>query len=135
MDSKEMIRQILEDSRMVAVVGLSARPESDSHRVAKYLKEHGYDVIPVNPTVEEVLGEKSYPTVQAIPEAPDVVDVFRAAEHAPGIVEDAIAAGAKAVWMQLGIVNKEAAERARGAGLKVVMDHCMMREHKRLNRR
>ena len=77
-------------------------------------------------------GEKSYPTVQAIPEAPDVVDVFRAAEHAPAIVEDAIAAGAKAVWLQLGIVNKEAAERARQAGLLVVMDHCMMREHKKL---
>ena len=126
------IERILKESSTVAMVGLSARTESDSNRVARYLKEHGYRVIPVNPTVDEVLGEKSYPTVQAIPEAPDVVDVFRAAEHAPAIVEDAIAAGAKAVWLQLGIVNKEAAERARQAGLLVVMDHCMMREHKKL---
>jgi predicted CoA-binding protein len=126
------IERILKESSTVAIVGLSARTESDSNRVARYLKEHGYRVIPVNPTVDEVLGEKSYPTVQAIPEAPDVVDVFRAAEHAPAIVEDAIAAGAKAVWLQLGIVNKEAAERARQAGLLVVMDHCMMREHKKL---
>ena len=126
------IERILKESSTVAIVGLSARTESDSNRVARYLKEHGYRVIPVNPTVDEVLGEKSYPTVQAIPEAPDVVDVLRAAEHAPAIVEDAIAAGAKAVWLQLGIVNKEAAERARQAGLLVVMDHCMMREHKKL---
>jgi predicted CoA-binding protein len=131
MDSGQ-IERILKESSTVAIVGLSARTESDSNRVARYLKEHGYRVIPVNPTVDEVLGEKSYPTVQAIPEAPDVVDVFRAAEHAPAIVEDAIAAGAKAVWLQLGIVNKEAAERARQAGLLVVMDHCMMREHKKL---
>lgn len=135
MGSSELIERILNESRTVAIVGLSARPESDSNRVGKYLKKHGYTVVPVNPTVEEVFGEKSYPTVQAIPEAPDVVDVFRAAEHAPEIVEDAIAAGAKAVWMQLGIVNKEAAERAREAGLMVVMDHCMMREHKRLKGR
>ena len=135
MDPEELIRQMLEDSRTVAVVGLSAHPQTDSHRVAKYLKEHGYHVIPVNPTVDEVLGEPSYPTVQAIPEAPDVVDMFRAAEHAPAIVEDAIAAGAKTVWMQLGIVNEEAAARAREGGLKVVMDRCMMREHKRLNQK
>ena len=132
MESREAIEQILRNSKTIAVVGLSNRPESDSHRVAAYLKDQGYDVIPVNPTVDEVLGEQSYPTIQAIPESPDVVDVFRAPEHAPEIVEDAIAAGAKTLWMQLGIVHKEAAERAREAGLQVVMDHCMMREHRKL---
>ncbi len=133
MDSRESIKQILNNSNTIAVVGLSTRPDADSHRVAAYLKNQGYDVIPVNPTVDEVLGESSYPSVQAIPKPPDVVNVFRAAEHAPDIVEDAIAAGAKTVWMQLGIVHEEAAERARGAGLQVVMDHCMMREHQKLN--
>lgn len=114
------------------MVGLSPRANADSHRVARYLIDQGYDVIPVNPTVEEILGRKSYPTLQAIPEAPDVVDVFRGREHIPGIVEDAIAAGARAVWMQLDIVHEEAASRARDAGLAVVMDRCMMREHKRI---
>lgn len=132
MDSREKISDILRKSKTIAVVGLSARPDSDSHRVAKYLKDHGYDVIPVNPTVDEVLGKKSYPDVQSIPQPPDVVDIFRAPEHVPGIVEDAIAAGASVVWMQLGIVHEEAAESARAAGLSVVMDRCMMREHERL---
>jgi len=121
---------ILEHARTVAVVGLSPNPERPSHDIAKYLQEHGYRIIPVNPTVDEVLGERSYPTLRAIPEPVDVVQVFRKAEDVPSIVDDAIAIGAKVVWMQPGIVHEESAERARGAGLQVVMDRCMRATHK-----
>ena len=123
---------ILSEGRTIAVVGLSPRPERDSHLVAKYLKEHGYRIIPVNPMVDEVLGEKSYPDLKAIPERVDVVDVFRKAEDVLPIVDQAIDIGASAVWMQLGIVNEAAATRAREAGLGVVMDQCMLIEHKRM---
>ncbi len=126
------IRQLLETSKTVAVVGLSDKPDRDSYRVAEYLQGHGYRIIPVNPTVDEVLGEKSYPSVSAIPEPVDVVDIFRRPDAVGPVVEDAIAAGAKAVWMQLGIVNEEAAEAAEAAGLQVVMDRCMKIEHARL---
>lgn len=128
----EEIREILKRAKNIAVVGLSDKPGRDSHRVAAYLKMQGYKVLPVNPTIEEVLGEKSYGRLEDIPESIDVVDIFRAPEHVPPIVEWAIAMGAKVVWMQLGVVNQEAAERARDAGLTVVMDRCMMQEHKRL---
>ena len=123
---------ILSEGKTIAVVGLSPRPERDSHLVAKYLKEHGYRIIPVNPMVDEVLGEKSYPDLKAIPERVDVVDVFRKAEDVLPIVDQAIEIGASAVWMQLGIVNEAAATRAREAGLGVVMDQCMLIEHKRM---
>ena len=123
---------ILSEGRTIAVVGLSPRPERDSHLVAKYLKEQGYRIIPVNPMVDEVLGEKSYPDLKAIPERVDVVDVFRKAEDVLPIVDQAIEIGASAVWMQLGIVNEEAATRAREAGLGVMMDLCMLIEHKRM---
>ena len=123
---------ILSEGRTIAVVGLSPRPERDSHLVAKYLKEQGYRIIPVNPMVDEVLGEKSYPDLKAIPERVDVVDVFRKAEDVLPIVDQAIDIGASAVWMQLGIVNEAAAARAREAGLGVVMDLCMLIEHKRM---
>ena len=123
---------ILSEGRTIAVVGLSPRPERDSHLVAKYLKEQGYRIIPVNPMVDEVLGEKSYPDLKAIPERVDVVDVFRKAEDVLPIVDQAIDIGASAVWMQLGIVNEAAATRAREAGLGVVMDQCMLIEHKRM---
>jgi predicted CoA-binding protein len=126
------IGEILKRAKNIAVVGLSDKPDRDSHRVAAYLKTQGYKVLPVNPTIEEVLGEKSYPRLEDIPEPIDVVDIFRAPEHVPSIVESAIAIGAKVVWMQLGVVNEEAAEKARDAGLTVVMDRCMMQEHKRL---
>lgn len=128
----EEIKEILKRAKNIAVVGLSDKPGRDSHRVAAYLKARGYRIFPVNPTIEEALGERSYPGLEGIPEPIDVVDIFRALEHVPPIVESAIAIGAKVVWMQLGVVNEGAAEKARASGLTVVMDRCMMQEHKRL---
>ena len=123
---------LLKKARTVAVVGISAKEARDSHRVAKYLKEHGYRVIPVNPGLKEVLGEPCYPDLKAVPEHIDVVDIFRSIDAIPGIVDDAIAVGADAVWMQLGLAHEEAAEKARKAGLTVVMNRCMKIEHARL---
>lgn len=111
--------------RRIAVVGLVSNPSKPSFTVGNYLKAHGYEVIPVNPTETEVLGEKSYRSLRDLPEPPEVVDIFRRADHTPQIVDDAIAIGAKAVWFQLGIVREEAARKAREAGLIVVMDRCM----------
>jgi uncharacterized protein len=126
------VREILQTAKTVAVVGLSDKPDRDSHRVAAYLQRAGYRIIPVNPAVAEVLGEKSYASLRDVPEKIDVVDVFRRADAVPPIVDDAIAVGAKAVWMQDGIVHNEAAEKARAVGLKVVMSMCMLREHMRM---
>jgi len=128
---KADIKSILEESKTVAVVGLSPREERDSHRVAKYLQSRGYRIIPVNPNADEVLGERSYPDLASVPEPIDVVDVFRRSEAVPEIVEEAIKVGARTVWMQMGVVHEEAAARAREAGLQVVMDRCMMVEHRR----
>ena len=128
------IEQILKNSRVVAVVGLSPDPSRDSHRIAKYLKNEGFRVIPVNPNATEVLGEKAYPDLPSVPDRVDIVDIFRRPEHVPPIVDQAIAIGAKAVWMQLGIVNEEAAQKASGAGLDVVMDRCIMVDHRMLKR-
>ena len=125
------IDEILEQSRVIVVVGLSPREERDSHRVAKYLQAQGYRIIPVNPIAEEILGEQCYPSVTDVPEEIDVVDVFRRSEDVPPVVEEAIRKGAKVVWMQLRIVNEEAAERARAHGMEVVMDRCMLVEHGR----
>ncbi|MBI4186489.1 MAG: CoA-binding protein [Chloroflexi bacterium] len=123
---------ILDSSRVIAVVGLSPKPDRPSHRVASYLKANGYRIIPVNPGVEEVLGERAYPDLGSIPEPVDVVDIFRRSEEVPAIVEEAIRIGAKVVWMQEGIINEEAAAKAREAGLSVVMDRCMFKEHQKL---
>ena len=120
---------ILKTSRTVAVVGLSPDEERPSFRVASYLKGQGYKVIPVNPRFAQILEETSYPNLTSIPEKVDVVDVFRRADEIPDIVEQAIRIGAKVVWMQEGVVNELAAARARGAGLMVVMDKCMRKEH------
>jgi predicted CoA-binding protein len=128
----DKIREILENCRTVAVVGLSPNPERDSHEVAKYLQEVGYRIIPVNPKAGRILGEKSYPDLSSIPGMVDVVDIFRSSENVPPIVDEAIKVGAKTVWMQLGVVNEPAAKKAAEAGLNVVMDRCMLREHKRL---
>ncbi len=125
-------QSILKSSHIVAIVGLSPREDSPSLKVGRYLMAHGYRVIPVNPTVPEVLGEKSYPDLSSIPVPVDVVDIFRRPEAVAPVVEEAIRIGAKAIWMQLGIVNEEAAERARAAGLLVVMDKCMRKEHLKL---
>lgn len=124
--------KILNSSRTIAVVGLSPKPDRPSYVVASYLKEQGYRIIPVNPQEKEILGEPSYPDLGSIPEAVDVVDIFRRSEEVPAIVEEAIKIGAKAVWMQEGVINEEAATRAKEAGLLVVMDKCMRKEHLRL---
>lgn len=121
----------------MAVVGLSGNPDKASYRVANYLQSVGYRIIPVNPFVDEVLGEKSYKSLLDVPETIEIVDIFRPAEAVPSIVEEAIqlknrVGSPKVIWMQLGIVNEEAAKRAKEAGFTVVMDRCMMREHKRL---
>jgi hypothetical protein len=129
---EDVIEEILKGYRTIAIVGVSPRPERFSYQVAQYLKEQGYKIIPVNPAAAEVLDEKSYPSLRDIPEPVDVVDIFRRPEDVPPIVEDAIAIGAKVVWMQEGISHEEAARRAESAGLKVVMDHCMKKEHRRL---
>lgn len=125
-------QKILEQSKVIAVVGLSPKPHRDSHEVAKYLQEQGYRIVPVNPRADTILGEKVYPDLASIPEQVDVVDIFRKAEDVPPIVDEAIDIGVKAVWMQLGIVNEEAALKARTAGLGVVMDRCMLVEHRNL---
>jgi len=132
MNNDQMKKEILLSTKTIASVGLSSNPEKESHGVARYLKEQGYRVIPVNPTTAEVLGEKSYPDLESVPEKIDVVQVFRKPEDVPPVVEGAIKVGAKAVWMQEGIVNEAAAETARAAGLQVVMDACMRDTHKRL---
>jgi predicted CoA-binding protein len=128
--SPEELREVLRAARVVAVVGLSDKPDRDSHHVGAYLQSVGYRVIPVNPAVERVLGERSYGSLRDVPEKVDVVDVFRKPEAVPAIVDDAIAVGAKVVWMQDGVVHEEAAKKARAAGLKVVMDRCMLRDHR-----
>jgi predicted CoA-binding protein len=121
--------QILDTYRVVAVVGLSPDAERPSFRVASYLKEQGYRIIPVNPQFSQILGEDCYPELTAIGEPVDVVDIFRRSEETPAIVDQAIAVGARAVWMQEGVVNETAAAKAREAGLLVVMDRCMRKEH------
>jgi predicted CoA-binding protein len=125
--------KILRSARTIAVVGLSANPRRPSHGVARYLQRVGYRIIPVNPNVAEVLGERAYPTLMDLPEPVDVVEVFRRSEFAGPIVDEAIAIGVGAVWLQDGVVDEAAAERARAAGLDVVMDDCMMRRHAGLN--
>ena len=139
--SQNQIKEILEKYRVIAVVGLSKEPGKDSHKVSAYLKQHGYRIIPVNPFAEEVLGEKSYPSLLEIPseiqKTIEVVDIFRPTEDVLPIVEQVIKLRALygkplVIWMQLGIVNEQAAEAAKRAGLIVVMDRCLMVEHYRL---
>jgi uncharacterized protein len=128
------VRAILEGMRTWAVVGCSPDPARDSHRIAALLQRHGYRVIPVNPAAEEILGERAYPSLADIPasEGVEVVDVFRRSEHAGAHVDEAIALGARAVWLQLGVIDADAIERARAAGLRAVMDRCPAIELPRL---
>ena len=125
------LRRILEDYRTIAIVGLSKNWQRPSNFAAKYLQEHGYRVIPVNPVYDEVLGETCYPSLADIPERVDVVDCFRAIEEIPGLAQQAIDINAKVLWTQLEIIHYEAADMARKAGLDVVMDRCMKIEHAR----
>jgi predicted CoA-binding protein len=126
------IERILRRAKTVAVVGLSPKPERPSYGVAAYLQQHGYRIIPVNPTADQVLGEKCYPDLKSVPEEIDVVDIFRRSEEVPPVVDEAIQVGAWAVWMQEGVINEAAAAKAQQAGLEVVMDRCMLKEHRRL---
>jgi predicted CoA-binding protein len=125
----DIAERILTSARTIAVVGLSADPRRPSHGVARYLQRAGYRIIPVNPNIDEVLGERAYPSLRQIPQPVDVVDVFRRSEFVGPIVDDAIAIKASAVWLQDGVVDEDAAARARASGLDVVMDDCMMRRH------
>jgi len=131
-DDINTLRRILKECRVIAVVGLSADWFRPSYFAAKYLQEHGYRVIPVNPRYPAVLGEKCYRSLREIPEPVDMVDVFRRSADVPPIAEDAIAIGARVLWQQLGVRNEEAAERARAAGLEAVLDRCVKIEHGRL---
>jgi hypothetical protein len=126
------IPELLRSARTIAVVGLSSKPARASFGVARYIQRHGYRIIPVNPLETEVLGEKAYARLEDVPEPIDIVDVFRRSEYVPAIVDSAIRVGAGAVWMQEGVMHEEAAEKARLAGLTVVMDHCILKEHSRL---
>jgi predicted CoA-binding protein len=118
----DLIEEQLRNSKTIAVVGLSDNPQRDSHRVAKYLQSQGYRIIPVNPMIEEALGERSYPDLKSVPEHIDMVDIFRRSELVPPVVAEAIEVGVRYIWMQDGVINQEAAARAEAAGIPVVMD-------------
>jgi predicted CoA-binding protein len=126
------LRRILIENKRVAIVGLSDDWSRPSNFVGKYLLEHGFEVIPVNPKYDEILGQKCYADLKDIPTPVDIVDLFQRSDRIPPFVDDAIKIGAKVVWMQLGIVNEEAAQKARDAGLEVVMDRCVKIEYARL---
>ncbi|NOH11709.1 MAG: CoA-binding protein [Chloroflexi bacterium] len=130
----EYMREILKKARVIAVVGHSDKPYRTSYQIAQYLRNVDYKVYPVNPMVQSIAGEKSYASLAEIPEEIDIVDVFRRSEHLQGVVDDAIAVGAKAVWSQLGVVDQQAARTAEEAGLDMVMDLCIKVEHARLLR-
>ncbi len=131
-DDINTLRRILRETKTIAVVGLSANWWRPSFFAAKYLQERRYRIVPVNPQYPEILGEKSYAQLRDIPFKVDVVDCFRKSEEIPALAEDAIAIGAKVLWLQLGVINQDAADRAQAAGLEVVMDRCMKIEHGRL---
>ena len=131
MNTPETIRRIFEECHVIAVVGLSSNSFRPSNGVARYMRLKGYKVIAVNPNETEVFGEKAYPDLASVPEKVDLVDVFRRPDEAGKAVDDAIAAGAKAVWMQEGVIDHAAAQRALEAGMLVVMDRCWLKEHRR----
>jgi len=128
----EDVERILRPPKTIAVVGLSDKPDRESHEIASYLQAQGYRIIPVNPRIKETLGEKAYPSLRDVPERVDIVQIFRRSEEALPVVEEAIAIGTPVVWMQTGIVNEEAAAKAEAAGLTVVMDTCMRSAHRAL---
>ncbi len=126
------VSEILRAGQTIAVVGLSSKRYRPSFGVAEYMKNAGFRIIPVNPFESEVLGEKSYPALDSVPEHVDIVDIFRRSEFVLEIVEAAVRIGARAIWMQEGVVHEQAAKNARAAGLEVVMDRCILKEHRRL---
>ncbi len=132
--SDEQLRAILSSARTIAVVGLSDKPERDSYTVAEYLQKKGYRIVPVNPMVPEVLGERSYPSLSAIPSETrvDIVDIFRRPEQVPPVVDEALARGKPVIWMQLGVEHAEAAAKARAAGITVLENRCIRVDHQRL---
>lgn len=130
MSEADQITDLLKNAKTIAVVGLSNNPMRAAYGVSAYMQSQGYRIIPVNPEADEVLGEKAYPSVTAIPEQVDVVDIFRRSEFTGPVVDEAIQKGVKAVWMQETVVNDEAAQKARGKGIFVVMDRCILKEHR-----
>lgn len=133
-NGQETIAEILENCKTIAVVGLSSDPSRPSHGVASYMRRRGYKVIPVNPNETEVFGDKSYASLADVSETIDLVDIFRRSSEAGNAVDGAIAVGAKAVWLQEGVIDEAAARRAQNAGLLVVMDRCWLKEHARASR-
>ena len=127
----DLVDEQLRNSKTIAVVGLSNNPERDSHRVAGYLQSQGYRIIPVNPVIEEALGEKSYPDLKSVPGPIDLVDIFRRSDQVMPVVDEAIEVGAKYIWMQDGVINDEAKAKAEAAGIPVVMNDCALRQHLR----
>ncbi|MBX6394110.1 MAG: CoA-binding protein [Alicyclobacillaceae bacterium] len=130
--SDQELAELLRSARTVAVVGLSDNPARPSYEVASYLQSQGYEIVPVNPTIKQSLGRRSHASLRDIQGPVDIVDVFRRSEEVEAVVDDAIAVGAKAIWLQLGVVNERAAQKAKDAGLTVVMDRCIKVEHRRL---
>jgi len=130
----ETIRDLLATAKTIAVVGLSSNPIRPSYGVSEYMQSHGYRIIPVNPHETEVLGEKAYPSLAEVPESVDVVNVFRRSEFVPEVADAAIAAKARCLWLQEGVVHSEATRRAQDAGMLVVVDRCILKEHRRLLR-
>jgi predicted CoA-binding protein len=134
MKEAEQIRELLKSAKTIAVVGLSDSPMRTSYGVSKYMLEQGYRIIPVNPMIRESLGEKAYPSLSAVPEKLDIVNVFRRSEFVPEVVDEAIRLQLPAIWMQEGVLHEEAAAKARAAGIFVVMDRCILKEHQMLGR-
>jgi len=132
MMNDEQIRELLRSTKTIAVVGLSSNPMRPSFGVSRFLQRQGFRVIPVNPNEREVLGERAYPSVKDVPDAIDIVNVFRRPARVPEVVDDALAKGARCIWMQEGVVNHEAAKKAEAAGMPVVMDRCILKELARL---
>ena len=127
----DLVEEQLRNSKTIAVVGLSDNPDRPSYGVTKYMQSQGYRIIPVNPMIEEVLGEKSYPDLKSVPEPIDMVDIFRRSELVGPVVDEAIEVGAKYIWMQDGVINEEAKAKAEAAGIPVIMNDCALRQHRR----
>ena len=135
MNEPELIQSLLADNKTIAVIGLSSDPAKPSHFVSAYMQQHGYTIYPINPSIPEVLGETSYASLAALPVKPGIVNVFRPPSFLPAIVDEMLALGLSNLWVQQGIVNLEAANRAEAAGIHVVMDRCIMVEHRHLTPR